>query len=117
MGTRVEQNKRHRLPTFGEHGVFPLAKSTFPLAENMFPLAENMFPLAETMFPLAETVFPTRFSKHVCSGPERFLVFGTCLFGARTTCGRVAFILRYKIREIFVKIFVKNSILQKLVPI
>ena len=116
VGTRVEQNKRHRPPASGEHGVFPLAKSTLPLGETMFPLAKSTFPLGETMFPLAETVFPTRFSKHVCPGPGRFLVFGTCLFGARTTCGRVALILRYKIREIFVQIFVKKAVMQKWVP-
>ena len=75
----------------------------------MFPLAESMFPLAENMFPLGETVFPLRFSEHVCSGPERFLLFGTCLLGARTlvgTCllgarstgGRVAVASRHKVR-------------------
>ena len=83
--------------------TFPLEKTMFPLAESMFPLAEIMFPLAEIMFPLGETVFPRRFSEHVCSGPERFLVFATCLLGARTTCGRVAFILLLKIRKNFVK--------------
>ena len=30
-------------------------------------------------------------------------VFGTCLLGARTTCGRVALILLHKIRKLFVK--------------
>ena len=83
--------------------MFPLGKTMFPLRGIMFPLAESMFPLAENMFPLRETVFPRRFSEHVCSGPERFLVFGTCLLGARTTCGRVAFILLHKIRKNFVK--------------
>ena len=82
--------------------MFPQREIMFPLAESMFPLAEIMFPLAEIMFPLGETVFPLRFSEHVCSGPERFLLFGTCLLGARTTCGRVAFILLHKIRKNFV---------------
>ena len=83
--------------------VFSLGEITFPLEKTMFPLAESMFPLAEIMFPLGETVFPLRFSEHVCSGPERFLVFATCLLGARTTCGRVALILLHKIRKLFVK--------------
>ena len=64
--------------------MFPLAESMFPLAENMFPLGEYMFPLGENMFPLRETLFR--------SGPEPTLVAGTCLVGARTTFGRVAFV-------------------------
>ena len=64
--------------------MFPLGEYMFPVGENMFSLGEYMFPLGENMFPLRETLFR--------SGPEPTLVAGTCLVGARTTFGRVAFV-------------------------